>query len=187
MGEYPGRPLTEEEHKCMDAHTTMTYKDSIYVGYRYYEKYHVPVQYCFGHGLSYTTFDYFGYAVEKVAEDFVQEQKTVALRTDEALDAVAAKVMLTVENTGERTGKEIVQVYVGKADSAVGRPVKELRGFDKVELKPGESKEICIPLTMRAFTYYDEAGHAFVAEPGEYQIYVGKSLEDIQGKLTITL
>ena len=122
--------------------------------------------------LSYTTFDYYGYAVEKVAE---------------ALDAVAAKVLLVVENTGERSGKEIVQVYVGKADSAVERPVKELRGFDKVELQPGESKEICIPLTMRAFTYYDEAGHAFVAEPGEYQIYVGKSLEDIQGKLTITL
>lgn len=187
LGEYPGKPLTEEEHKCMDAHTTMTYKDSIYVGYRYYEKYHVPVQYCFGHGLSYTTFDYYGYAVEKVAEDLAQGQKTVALRTDEALDAVAAKVMLTVENTGERTGKEIVQVYVGKADSAVGRPVKELRGFDKVELKPGESKEICIPLTMRAFTYYDEAEHAFVAEPGEYQIYIGKSLEDIQGKLTVVL
>lgn len=172
LGEYPGRKLTEEESKRMDAHTTETYKDGIYVGYRYYEKYHVPVQYCFGHGLSYTTFEYSDAKIEKIT-----------LQDDE----IVAQVEVTVTNSGTRTGKEIVQVYVGMKDSKIDRAIKELRGFEKVTLKAKESKVVTIPLTRRAFTYYDTEKAAFVVEPGTYQVYVAKSLEDVQEVLTVEM
>ncbi len=173
LGEYPGRPLTEKEKTTMNAHTTMTYKDGIYVGYRYYEKYQVPVQYCFGHGLSYTTFQYSDISVDKT--DIVSDD----------LDSIASIVHVTVTNEGNRAGKEIIEVYVGKKDSAIDRPMKELRGFQKISLAPGESQTVEIPLTRKAFTYYDTAKKTFVVEPGEYQVYVGKSLEDIQSVLSI--
>lgn len=176
LGEYPGRPLNEEEKARMDAHTTMTYKDGIYVGYRYYEKYKVPVQFSFGHGLSYTTFDYSDYRVF-----------TLAAGESDSLDDTVAIAQVTVTNTGDRAGKEIVQIYVGKSDSAVDRPVKELRGFDKIALEAGERKRVSIPLTRRAFTYYNIEEKAFVVEPGTYEIYVGKSLEDIQEVAEITM
>ncbi len=176
FGEYPGRPLNEEEKARMDAHTTMTYKDGIYVGYRYYEKYKVPVQFSFGHGLSYTTFDYSDYRVF-----------TLAAGESDGLDDTVAIAQVTVTNTGDRAGKEIVQIYVGKSDSAVDRPVKELRGFDKIALEAGERKRVSIPLTRRAFTYYNIEEKAFVVEPGTYEIYVGKSLEDIQEVAEITM
>ena len=176
LGEYPGRPLNEEEKERMDAHTTMTYKDGIYVGYRYYEKYKVLVQFCFGHGLSYTTFAYSDYKV------FTQ-----AAGENRSLDDTVAIAQVTVTNTGDRAGKETVQIYVGKSDSAVDRPVKELRGFDKIALEAGESKTVSIPLTRRAFTYYNIEEKAFVVEPGTYQVYVGKSLEDIQAVAEITM
>lgn len=168
LGEYPGRALTEDEKGRMHAHTTMTYRDSIYVGYRYYETYQVPVQYCFGHGLSYTTFAYSDIAVHQ-----------------QLSENIAAKVHLTVTNTGACKGKEIVQVYIGKSDSRIERPVKELCGFEKVELEAGESKKVTISIQERAFSYYDTEQADFVTESGIYQIYVGKSLQDIQKVLEI--
>ena len=180
LGEYPGRPLTEEEKKYMNAHTTMTYHDGIYVGYRYYEKYNVPVQFCFGHGLSYTTFDYSDVKAYTLAAKGRSEKS-------DPLDEVAVITQVTVTNTGDRTGKEIVQVYVGMKDSKIDRAVKELRGFDKVELAPQESKVVQIPLTRRAFTYYDVKEKAFVVESGEYQIYIAKSLQDVQDTVTVTM
>ena len=180
LGEYPGRPLTEEEKKHMNAHTTMTYHDGIYVGYRYYEKYNVPVQFCFGHGLSYTTFDYSDVKAYTLAAKGRSEKS-------DPLDEVNVITEVTVTNTGDRTGKEIVQVYVGMKDSKIDRAVKELRGFDKVELAPQESKVVQIPLTRRAFTYYDVKEKAFVVEPGEYQIYIAKSLQDVQDTVTVTM
>ena len=168
LGEYPGRKLTKEEAQRMDAHSTVTYKDSIFVGYRYYDTYHVPVQYCFGHGLSYTDFSY---------QDLIVElNQTVP----ESLDAEMAVVKVRIENVGGMAGKEVVQVYVGKEESSQKRGAKELRGFQKVALKPGESKQAQIILDKRAFTYYDEARAEFVIEPGKYMIYVGSSLADIR-------
>ena len=168
LGEYPGRKLTKEEAQRMDAHSTVAYKDSIFVGYRYYDTYHVPVQYCFGHGLSYTDFSY---------QDLIVElNQTVP----ESLDAEMAVVKIRIENVGGMAGKEVVQVYVGKEESSQKRGAKELRGFQKVALKPGESKQAQIILDKRAFTYYDEARAEFVIEPGKYMIYVGSSLADIR-------
>lgn len=185
LGEYPGRPLTDEEKTRMNAHITEEYKDGIYVGYRYYEKYNVPVQYCFGHGLSYTIFEY-GDISADIDEHFLQTAKYKyfddgEIILDESIkDKIAAKVSLNVENTGKYFGKEIVEVYVGKNDSRVDRPVKELRGFEKVSLEAGACSHVTIELPLMAFSYYNEAKKNFVAETGKYQIYVGKSLEDIQ-------
>lgn len=175
LGEYPGRPLTEAEAARMDARSTMEYRDGIYVGYRYYEKYGVPVQFCFGHGLSYTTYAYTDVRVQAAGGDCG------------ALDAEAAVVQLLVTNTGACAGKETVQIYVGKKDSQIDRPVKELRGFEKLALAPGESREVTIQLTNRAFAYYDEEQAAFVVEPGSYEIYVGKSLQQIECVETLTI
>lgn len=185
LGEYPGRPLTDEEKTRMNAHITEEYKDGIYVGYRYYEKYNVPVQYCFGHGLSYTIFEY-GDISADIDEHFLQTAKYKyfddgEIILDESIkDKIAAKVSLNVENTGKYFGKEIVEVYVGKNDSRVDRPVKELKGFEKVSLEAGACSHVTIELPLMAFSYYNEAKKNFVAETGKYQIYVGKSLEDIQ-------
>ena len=185
LGEYPGRPITDEEKTRMNAHITEEYKDGIYVGYRYYEKYNVPVQYCFGHGLSYTTFEYSDITAVidessvKNAKDKYQDGGEIIL--DESIKyKTAAKVSLNVKNTGKYFGKEIVEVYVGKNDSRVDRPVKELKGFEKVSLEAGACSHVTIELPLMAFSYYNEAKKNFVAETGKYRIYVGKSLEDIQ-------
>ncbi len=140
----------------------------------------VPVQFCFGHGLSYTTFDYSDVKAYTLAAKGRSEKS-------DPLDEVTVITEVTVTNTGDRTGKEIVQVYVGMKDSKIDRAVKELRGFDKVELAPQESKVVQIPLTRRAFTYYDVKEKAFVVEPGEYQIYIAKSLQDVQDTVTVTM
>ena len=117
------------------------------MGYRYYDTKKVPVRFPFGYGLSYTEFTY-------------QNLKTEGTYPN-------VKVSVDVTNTGEVSGKEIVEIYAGKKDSAVERAAKELRGFVKVELEP------------ETFQYYNEEKAMFVTESGTYQIYAGKSVEDI--------
>ena len=138
------------------------YREGIYVSYRYYEKEQVPVQYCFGHGLSYTEFVYSDMTVQK------QESDT------EFVIAVSCKV----KNTGKRAGKEVVQLYISDKNGIVDKPVKELKGYEKVELEPGESKRITIRLTKKDFTYYEEKDMAFKVVPGTYEIILAASLQD---------
>lgn len=132
------------------------YRESIYVGYRYYQKRGIKVLYPFGYGLSYTTFEYSGLKVNEKG------------------------VTLTVKNTGKVKGKEIVQLYVGKKESEIYRPVKELKGFVKIELEPGEAKEVNIPFDEYTFRYFNVKTNKFEVEEGKYQIYVGASSEDIR-------
>lgn len=184
LGEYPGRPLNDEEKKRMNAHITEEYKDGIYVGYRYYEKYNVPVQYCFGHGLSYTSFEYSNISVD-LDETVIKNAKDKYFDGDEIIldekikNDIAANVFCSVKNTGEYFGKEIIEIYVGKNDSHVDRPIKELKGFKKAALEAGRECRASIELPLMAFSYYNKEKRAFVAETGKYQIYVGKSLQDI--------
>ena len=184
LGEYPGRPLNDEEKKRMNAHITEEYKDGIYVGYRYYEKYNVPVQYCFGHGLSYTSFEYSNISVD-LDETVIKNAKDKYFDGDEIIldekikNDIAANVFCSVRNTGEYFGKEIIEIYVGKNDSHVDRPIKELKGFKKAALEVGRECRASIELPLMAFSYYNKEKRAFVAETGKYQIYVGKSLQDI--------
>ncbi|MGN1165284.1 MAG: beta-glucosidase, partial [Lachnospiraceae bacterium] len=143
IGEFPGGETVE-------------YREGIYVGYRYYDTKNIPILFPFGYGLSYTEYVYSNLKVE------VKEQG----------DDTTVSVSLDVKNIGDRAGKETVQVYVGKEDSKIDRPVKELRAFEKVDLGIGESKKITFELKKEAFSYYDEETEKFQIEDGVYHIYV---------------
>lgn len=140
------------------------YQEGIYIGYRYYDKKKMEVQFPFGYGLSYTTFEY---------SDLELSQESI---TDLDMLSVSCKV----KNTGERYGKEAVQIYVCDPISNVSRPVRELKGFQKVSLTPGEEKKITFQLDKRAFAYYEEKIHDWFVESGSYRIEIGASSRDIR-------
>ncbi len=139
------------------------YREGIFVGYRYYDAKKIEPLFPFGHGLSYTTFEYADLSISKKE-----------MRDDETLD-----VQVTVKNTGDRAGKEIVQLYIGDAESTAIRPVKELKGFAKAELVPGERKTVTFSLDKRSFAYYDVELNDWRVETGEFEIMIGKSSRDI--------
>lgn len=139
------------------------YREGIFVGYRYYDKKKMDVLFPFGYGLSYTTFEYSNLKVDK----------------EEMKDTDTMRVSVDVTNTGSVAGKEVVQLYVADRESTVIRPVKELRGFEKVELQPGETKTVEFTLGQRAFAYYSVRIHDWHVETGEFDIMVGKSSQDI--------
>ncbi|MDR0314512.1 MAG: glycoside hydrolase family 3 C-terminal domain-containing protein [Oscillospiraceae bacterium] len=147
----------------------LQYRESIYVGYRYFEKAKIPVLFPFGHGLSYTTFKY---------SDMMLNHDNIS-----AQDSLEVKV--TVENTGKAAGQEIVQIYVSRGDTKVFRPQKELKGFQKVRLKPGEKKEVTVVLDRSAFEYYSMKLKKWCVESGEYTILAGASSADIREKATV--
>jgi beta-glucosidase len=146
------------------------YGEGIFVGYRYYDYKGVVPMFPFGFGLSYTTFAYSDLKVPDVVK---------------AGDAV--EVAVTVKNTGERAGKEVVQLYVHDMLASVVRPPKELKGFQKVRLEPGEHTTLHFTLDARAFSFYDVDQKQWVVEPGEFEILVGSSSRDIRARATMTL
>ena len=150
---------------------TVEYRESVYVGYRYYDKADKEVLFPFGHGLSYTTFEYSGLKLEKNAT-----QQLELLR-----------MSFFIENTGDLEGKEIAQVYVHDPVSSVFRPEKELAGFTKLELKPGEKKKVELELDLFAFAFYSPERREWVVEPGEYEILVGASSRDIRLRTIVTV
>ena len=147
------------------------YREGIFVGYRYYDKKKMDVLFPFGYGLSYTTFAYSNLRLDK---------KTMK-------DTEELTVSVDVTNTGDRTGKEVVQLYVADKDSTVIRPVKELRDFAKIELAPGETKTVTFTLGKRAFAYYDVQIHDWQVETGEFEILIGASSRDIALRDTVTV
>ena len=136
-------------------------KEGVFVGYRYYESKEVEVAYCFGHGLSYTEFSFSNFEVAEA------ENGKLA-------------VHFTISNVGERAGAEVVQVYTGPANAGDIHPVKELKGFEKLYLEAGESRDVTIMLSKEDFAHYDCEKKAFVTEPGEYKLMVGVSVQDIR-------
>ena len=148
------------------------YKESIFVGYRWADK-HTDKEplFPFGHGLSYTTFDY-GKPRVDAKSMFPDGKVTVSVR---------------VKNTGKRTGQETVQLYVSEKKASLPRPVKELKGFQKVTLAPGEEKEVNFIVTREALSFFDDRKHAWVAEPGTFEALIGASATDIRGRVAFTL
>src|ERR1700730_9831862 len=144
------------------------YSEGIFMGYRGYEKAGTKPLFPFGYGLSYTTFTYSDLKIAPAAKG----------------SAALLAVSFNVKNTGSRQGAEIAEVYVGDSHAPLPRPAKELKGFAKVSLRPGESKQITVLLDRRAFSYYDAAKHDWAIAPGEFGILVGRSSADItlQGK-----
>lgn len=145
------------------------YREGIFVGYRYYDKKEMEVLFPFGYGLSYTTFEY----------------SDLRLAKKEITDQEVLKVRVRVKNTGKVKGKEIIQLYVKDVKSSVIRPEKELKGFVKIELAPGEEKEVEFELDKRAFAYYNVDIKDWYVETGEFEILIGKSSRDIVLKDTV--
>lgn len=143
-------------------------EEGLYYGYRHHDKERIAPAFCFGHGLSYTTFEYSGLTMK------AEKGKHV-------------KLSFTVKNTGKIEGAEVVQVYVAPIAAKVDRPVKELKAFDKVELAPGKSKKVTLTLRQEDFAYFDEHLHDFIADAGDYEILVGASCDDIRLKGIATL
>lgn len=147
------------------------YGEGIFIGYRYYDFKEVPVQFHFGHGLSYTTFTYTNPKFS--AQTF--------------RDVEGLTVSVDVTNTGKVAGKEVVQVYVHDHKSGLVRPPKEFKGFTKVELKPGETKTVSVALDFRAFAYYHPGYMQWITEEGEFDLLIGSSSADIHYKHTVHL
>ena len=147
------------------------YGEGLFIGYRYYDARQIPVQFPFGHGLSYTAF---AYGNPKVS--------TTSFR-----DVDGVTVSVDVTNTGKVAGKEIVQVYVHDHKSGLVRPPKELKAFAKVALKPGETKTVSLHLDFHAFAYYHPAYRQWITEDGEFDLLIGASSADIRCTQTVTL
>lgn len=139
------------------------YREGVFVGYRYYDKKKMKVRFPFGYGLSYTTFEY--------------SDLQVSCRNMKDIDTLIVSVDVT--NTGSRTGKEVVELYVNDVESTVLRPIRELKGFEKVELAPGETKTVQFTLNKRAFAYWNTQIHDWHVESGDFLIEIGKSSRNI--------
>ena len=157
LGNFPGRDLK------------VNYEEDILVGYRWFDTKGLPVVYPFGYGLSYTTFDYSNLNTDK--------------ETYDQADTIQATFTLT--NTGDREGAEVAQLYVSDPVCSVMRPVKELKGFKKEFLKPGESRRITLDIPVSSLAFYSEAQSQFVVEPGEFILQLGASASDIKQKISV--
>ena len=157
LGNFPGRDLK------------VNYEEDILVGYRWFDTKGLPVVYPFGYGLAYTTFDYSNLNTDK--------------ETYDQADTIQATFTLT--NTGDREGAEVAQLYVSDPVCSVMRPVKELKGFKKVFLKPGESRRITLDIPVSSLAFYSEAQSQFVVEPGEFILQLGASASDIKQRISV--
>jgi beta-glucosidase len=147
------------------------YGEGLFIGYRYYDARKVPVLFPFGYGLSYTTFSY--------------SNAKMSAKTFKDVDGVTVTVDVT--NTGQVAGSEIVQIYVHDQNSGLARPRKELKGFAKVKLLPGETKTVSIELNFRAFAYYHPEYSQWITEDGDFDILIAASAADVRHTLTVTL
>lgn len=158
LGEFPGGD-------------SVRYNESLFVGYRWHDTKAIRPLFAFGHGLSYTTFEIGNL---RLSSDRLDADGSLTLRVD-------------VTNTGDRPGAEVVQLYIGDDESFVPRPVKELKGFAKVSLAPGETQTVEFGITPEALSYYDDTKGAWTAEPGLFTAYVGAASDDIRGSVDFTL
>jgi len=140
----------------------VTYKEGVFIGHRWFEQQEIKPNFAFGHGLSYTEFSYDSLSVESIQDNNLLFNVTV-----------------NVSNTGERQGTEVVQLYIRDMESSVVRPLKELKGFARIELDPSETKAATITLDQRAFSFWDSENNTWKLEPGSFEILVGPSSDSI--------
>ena len=163
--QYPG--IKEEGDEFWQTH----YSEGVYVGYRWYSSNKIKVQFPFGHGLSYTTFAYSNAKADKAE-----------MTADQTL-----KVSVDVTNTGATDGAEVVQLYINDVKSTIDRPVKELKDFEKVYLKAGETKTVTFEIDAQDLSYFDADKHEWVAEPGKFKALIGSSSEDVKSTVNFKL
>jgi beta-glucosidase len=147
------------------------YEEGLFVGYRFYDRRKIAPLFPFGFGLSYTTFSY----------------SSLQLSTQQIGLEDTLQVSIDITNTGQRAGKEVVQVYVRDKQASLQRPEKELKAFTKVQLEPGERKTVILSLTRDTLAYYDDLTHEWIAEAGEFEVLIGASSQDIRASATFTL
>ena len=147
------------------------YKDGIYVGYRYFDKYQKEALFPFGFGLSYTKFDY----------------SRLKISVSEKDGKISAVVSADIKNTGSRDGDEVVQLYIHDVESSVDRPEKELKGFTRISLKSDETKTVSFTLEQDAFSFWDDSKKKWIAEPGAFEIRIGSSSDNILLRETIQI
>ena len=158
--------------------TRVVYKEGVFVGYRGYEHSGIKPLFPFGYGLSYTTFRYRNLSIRPVSGGTVQAGSASSLRYEVSFD---------VTNAGNREGADVAEIYVGEAHPRVPRPHKELKGFAKVNLHGGTTQRVRILLDSRAFSYFDTNAHEWRVDPGDFMVFVGRSVDQIQLKGTISL
>ena len=163
--QYPG--IKTEDDEFWQTH----YSEGVYVGYRWYATQEIPVQFPFGHGLSYTTFEY---SNAKAAKPSMTAAGTL-------------KVSVDVENTDSVDGAEVVQLYIADPEASIDRPAKELKGFEKVFLKAGQKKTVTFEIDAEDLSYFDAEKHEWVAESGEFQALLGSSSEDLKAMVSFQL
>jgi beta-glucosidase len=164
VGEY----FADRSKKVVD----MKYNEGIFVGYRWTDKQKkVKPLFPFGYGLSYTTFVY---------SRPIADKKIISVNDE-------INFTVTVKNTGEREGHEVVQLYISDKKSSLPRPVKELKGFKKVKLAPGEEKDVTFTIDKEALSYFDDIQHTWVAEPGKFEAIIAASAADIKGVVPFEL
>lgn len=172
LEDCPGHSLGEYTGKRSKDIIDIKYNESIFVGYRWADKQKkVKPLFPFGHGLSYTTFEY--------------GKPTADSKTMQADGTLTVKV--SVKNTGAREGQEVVQLYISDKKSSLPRPVKELKGFQKVKLAPGETKEVTFTIDKEALSFFDDTQHAWVAEPGKFEAVIAASAADVKGTVPFEL
>jgi beta-glucosidase len=167
---------THDSYYSAEGTNRVVYKEGIFVGYRGYEKTGTKPLFPFGHGLSYTTFRYSNLTV-----------RPAVVTKESDSNGALYDVSFNVTNTGGREGADVAQLYVGDTHSKVARPAKELKGFSKVSLHPGETRRVMIRLYPRSFSYYDADAKRWRTDPGDFDILVGRSSEQIElrGKATV--
>ena len=170
-GEYPGNKADLDASEQRGDTIREYYNDDIFVGYRWADKEKTTPLFPFGHGLSYTTFEY--------------GKPTADKKTMTADGNITVTVQL--KNVGNREGSEIVQLYIADKKSSLPRPVKELKGFKKVKLAPGEDKTVSFIVDKTALSFFDDKKHQWIAEPGKFEAIVGASSRDIKGSLLFEL
>ena len=163
--QYPG--IKEPGDQYWQTH----YDEGVYVGYRWYDTKDIPVQFPFGHGLSYTTFEY---SNAKAAKPSMTASGTL-------------KVSVDVTNTGDYDGAEVVQLYIADPEASVDRPAKELKGFEKVFLKAGQKKTVTFEIDAEDLSWFDADKHEWVAEPGEFQALFARSAGDVRTMVSFQL
>ncbi|MBO7433940.1 MAG: glycoside hydrolase family 3 C-terminal domain-containing protein [Salinivirgaceae bacterium] len=163
VGEYVGKP----SFKVVD----IEYKEDILVGYRWFDTKNIKPLFPFGYGLSYTTF---GFGKPQLSQTTMTPDGSVTLKID-------------VTNTGKRAGAEVVQLYIADLKSSLPRPTKELKGFKKVQLNPGETKTVEFTIDRRALEFYNDAKNQWEAEPGAFEAIIGTSATDVKGKVKFEL
>ena len=170
LGEYPGNKeelVTKHQGDTINE----TYHEGIFVGYRWADKEKIKPLFPFGHGLSYTTFTYSKPAADK--------------KTMTADDTISFTV--NIKNTGTYEGQEIVQLYISDKKSSLPRPLKELKAFQKVKLAPGEEKTVTLTIDKKALSFFNDARHEWVAEPGKFEAMIGSSSRNIKGTIVFEL